>query len=145
MTIGSRTRIAIGAATAALSLASAPGASAGEVHDETLSAAATADRDCTSRELDGSATDSTTLTTPDMGLIEARLDAGSGDWDLAVFDAESGDTVAGSAAAGPDEVAQGFVADGQELIVQACRRSGDSGSAALSVDVVALEPSEERI
>ena len=145
MTIGSKKRIAIGAATAALGLAWAPGAGAAEVLDETLTAAATADRDCTNRELDSAAVDAATLTTPDMGLIEARLDGESGDWDLAVFDAESGDTVAGSAAAGPDELAQGFVSDGQDLIVQACRRSGDSGSAALSVNLVALEPVEERL
>ena len=62
---------------------------------------------------------------PRPRLVEARLDADAGDWDLAVFDAESGDDVAGSAAAGPDELAQGFVAEGQELVVQACRRSGE--------------------
>jgi hypothetical protein len=123
----------------------APGAGASEVLSETLTAGSTADRDCTNRELGTAAADSTSLTTPDMGLIEARLDGGSGDWDLAVFDAESGDTVAGSASAGAEELAQGFVADGQDLVVQACRRSGDSESAELDVGLVALEPVEQRI
>jgi hypothetical protein len=140
MRIGSRTRIAICAATAALGLAWAPAASAGEVLSETLTAGAAADRDCTNRELGSSAVDASTLTTPALGLIQARLTGASGDWDLAIFDARTGDTVAGSASSGPDELAQGFVSEGQELVVQACRRSGDGSSADLTVDSIAIKP-----
>jgi murein tripeptide amidase MpaA len=139
---GRITRFALGAAAAGL-LAFAPAARADELLSESLTTESAADRDCTNRELDGGAVDAETLTTPDLGLVEAHLDGGTGDWDLAVFDAETGDTVAGSAATGPEELAQGFVAEGTDLVVQACRRSGSSDSADLSVNLVALEPVDE--
>src|SRR5688500_6383254 len=97
---GRITRFALGAAATGL-LAFAPAAGADELLSESLIAESAADRDCTNRELDSAAIDAATLTTPDLGLVEAHLDGGSGDWDLAVFDAQTGDTVAGSASAGP--------------------------------------------
>ena len=53
-----------------------------------------------------------TTTAPATGLIRARLQAG-GDWDLGVFDASSGRSVAGSAGFGSTELAEGFVKQGQ--------------------------------
>jgi murein tripeptide amidase MpaA len=144
MRIVSGTRIALCVALAAVCVF-APAASADELLSQTLTASSAADRDCTNRELSSAAADSATLTTPGMGLVEASLDASSGDWDLAMFDAETGDTVAGSASAGPDEVAQGFVADGQDLVVQACRRSGGDATADLDVGLTELEPVEQRL
>jgi hypothetical protein len=71
------------------------------------------------------------------GLVRARLEAAEGDWDVAVLDA-GGKLVAGSAHAGADELAEGFVAAGRALTVQACRRDGGAGSARLSVENVVL-------
>jgi hypothetical protein len=105
-----------------------------------VSAGEAVDRDCTTRELAGApGVDSRSITAPAFGSIEARLDGGPGDWDLAVLDAGTGATVAGSAFRGSTEVAQGFVTEGQELVVQACRRSGPSDTAELSVDSVAID------
>ena len=42
-----------------------------------------------------------------------------------MFDAKSKRSVAGSAAFGSNELAEGFVRKGQRLIVQACRERGD--------------------
>ena len=145
MTIGSRTRIAICGVVAALGLAWAPAASAGELLSETLSAGATADRDCTNHELGSAAVDTTSVTAPALAMIEARLEGGPGDWDLAIFDADTGRTVAGSASSGSDEVAQGFADEGDHLVVQACHRSGDAGSMDLSVSSTAIEPVDEQL
>ncbi len=71
------------------------------------------------------------------GLVHARL-AGGGDWDLAVFDAQSGRAVAASAAFGSEELAEGYVTKGQALRVQACRYRGDAASAKVTVDTIAL-------
>ena len=74
--------------------------------------------------------DVTRLTAKVDGLVQARL-AGAGDWDLGVFDARTGRSVAGSAGFGSNELAEGFVSQGQALVVQACRYRGDAGSASL--------------
>ena len=67
------------------------------------------------------------------GEITASLTSASGDWDLAIIDPSDGRIVAGSAYEGANEVASGFAATGNSLIVQACRRSGSSSTAQLSV------------
>jgi hypothetical protein len=74
-----------------------------------------------------------TVTMPVAGALSARLVAAAGDWDLAVFKADTGDVVAGSASRGGREVAGGFAVAGDRLIVQACRLSGGASSAGLSV------------
>jgi hypothetical protein len=137
-----RLRIGFSAALAAgLLLAAVPAARADSLLATTVSAGEAVDRDCTARELGGAAgVDSRSVTAPALAMIEARLDGGEGDWDLAVLDAKSGATVAGSAYRSSTEVAQGFVTEGQELIVQACRRSGGSGTADLTVDATEIEP-----
>ena len=48
-------------------------------------------------------------TAPATGVVSARLTATGGDWDLAVFDAQTGKNVAGSAAFRSRELAEGFV------------------------------------
>ena len=88
---------------------------------------------------DGRGVDRVTLTASGLGYFAASLDADAGDWDLGIFDARSGESLAGSASAGPDELAQAYVFPDQELIVQACRISGGEREAALSF---ALEPIE---
>jgi len=103
------------------------------VLDETLAADRSVDRSCHTGWRAGEA-GVATATTPSgpLGPVLARLDADGGDWDLAVFDA-SGRLVAGNAGAGSDEVAQGWTGDGV-LRVQACRRSGDDGTARVTIE-----------
>ena len=73
----------------------------------------------------GAATDTVRYTAKATGLVRARLTGRGGDWDVGVFDAKSKRSVAGSAAFGSNELAEGFVRKGQRLIVQACRERGD--------------------
>ena len=70
--------------------------------------------------------------------MRARL-AGRGDWDVAVFDAKTRRNVAGSAAFGSSELAEGFVRKGQRLLVQACRYRGGAAGAKLSVSYLGIE------
>ena len=64
------------------------------------------------------------FTSPALGQIEATLSGGKGDWDLAIFSSGSGDTVAGSAYSGSDEVAGGWAFEDEPLTVQVCRLPG---------------------
>ena len=114
------------------------GASAHAAVDEKVTASKAVAQSCHARNLNGAAgTQSVTATAPDTGLVRARL-SGGGDWDLGVFDANSGRFVAGSASFGSNELAEGFVKGGQKLVVQACRFRGDATSADLSVGFVKL-------
>jgi hypothetical protein len=114
------------------------GASAHAAVDQKVSASKAVAQSCHARYLSGAAgTQSVATTAPDTGLIRARL-SGSGDWDLGVFDANSGRFVAGSAGFGSSELAEGFVKGGQKLVVQACRFRGDASSADLSVGFVKI-------
>ena len=124
---GARTLIA----ALALALIGAAPASAKQF---TLSAAETADRDCTtSAPAAGPAVATQTLRAPYTAAITAGLAGGTGDWDLAVVDPRSGRVVAGSASRGADELAQGYVTEGERLVVKACRRSGASAATELTV------------
>ncbi|MFP5365068.1 MAG: M14 family zinc carboxypeptidase [Thermoleophilia bacterium] len=73
------------------------------------------------------------------GLLRTRLRA-SGDWDLAVFDASSRRLVAAAASPSGRELADGFVAAGQRLRMQACRRAGAGARAVLRTQEIALAP-----
>lgn len=70
------------------------------------------------------------------GIVQARL-TGDGDWDLAVFDADTGRVVAGSAGYRTNELAEGFVTAGQRLLVQGCRFRGTAATARLTVEFFA--------
>ena len=74
-----------------------------------------------------------TITVPGPGPIEARLDAASGDWDLAILD-DTGRAVAASSGADASEFASGWAWKAGELRVQACRRSGDTDEARVTVE-----------
>jgi hypothetical protein len=76
---------------------------------------------------------------PAGGEVTARLSAASGDWDLAIIDPTDHRVVAGSAYSGADEIASGFAAVGNDLVVQACRRSGGASSAQLSVEAIPID------
>ena len=74
-------------------------------------------------------------TAPGTGLVRARLRSRA-DFDLGVFDAKSRRFVAGSAALGGRELAEGFVTKGQRLLVQACHFRGHAKRARVSVSFV---------
>ena len=122
---------------AVLSVVAALTPAAAEARDllsTSVSAPRNEDRSCTSKLLGGVAQPAKTFTSPAGGWITARLEGdGPGDWDLAIFETETGRRVAGSASFGSVEVAQGIVGTGAPLAVQACRRSGDTRTAKLTV------------
>ncbi len=76
-------------------------------------------------------------TAPRTGLLRATLSA-RGDWDVAVFDVDSGRLVAAAATPAGTDLAEGFVAAGERLVVQACRRAGAATTARLRTQTVAL-------
>ncbi|WP_156754327.1 M14 family zinc carboxypeptidase [Actinokineospora pegani] len=127
---------------AGLGAATAPTASA---QDATLRANQAVARQCFAEPLPRGAAgvDRREVTSSVDGLLQARLTprgAHQGDWDLSVFDAASGAVVAASAGLREVELAEGFVAKGQELVVQGCRHAGGSKAVTLSVDFLALTP-----
>lgn len=125
------------AALAALS--AAPAAAAGELLATTVSTGDDATwRRCHDRLLeDGRAVAQKRVELPAAGLVWATLDApGGADWDLAVFEADSGRLVAASAGPDTQELAEGFALGERELVVQACLVDGESGAPRLDMGVV---------
>jgi Zinc carboxypeptidase len=121
-------------------LAASTPASAAELLRANVGTANAVDRSCAERKLNGgSGYAQRTVVMPVPGAVEARLTAAEGDWDLAVFEADTGQVVAGSAYRGAREVASGFAVAGERLIVQACRLSGGASSAGLSVAATAVD------
>jgi hypothetical protein len=100
------------------------------------------ERSCTASKLNsGSGYVQQKVTVPVTGAVVANLMAASGDWDLAVFNADNGRVVAGSASRGAREIADGYSVAGQKLVVQACRLSGSASSAGLSVQSLPIDTS----
>ena len=130
----------------ALPLVAAAPASASELLNSTVTASSAVARDCHDRLLDAgtSGVASKRVTMPAAGLAGARLEAASGDWDVALFDVRTGRLVAGSAGFNAVEVAEGFVGGEREVAVQACRRSGSARSASLNVFSVAVPASDTK-
>jgi hypothetical protein len=130
-------RLCLAAALSAVALlVAASPAGAVSLLSTNVTASQAVERTCFARDLaSGGGFASRTVTAPSLGFVQARLTAAGGDWDLGVFDAETGRTVAGSAHFGSREVAEGVVGKGQRLVVQACRRSGTTRTANLSVEV----------
>ena len=128
----------IGLAVVVLVLMLAGPASAAGILSQTVSAASAVDKSCTSGERSDAGVAQKRVTMPAGGEVTARLSAASGDWDLAIIDPSDHRVVAGSAYRGATEVASGFAAVGNNLIVQACRRSGGSSSAQLSVEAIPI-------
>jgi hypothetical protein len=126
----------------ALAALTAPsGASGAELARGELRVADATQRSCHTRlATPGSAgTVQRRVTASAGGLVRARLATG-GDWDLGVFDAVTGSTVAGSASFGGNELAEGVVRAGRPLVVQACRRSGAARTADIAVNVTPVGP-----
>jgi hypothetical protein len=123
-------------------LAAAVPASAAGLLSKQVSAGQAVERSCTAKRLSGgSGYTQDTLTMPSAGSVTARVTAAGGDWDLSVFEADTGQVVAGSAYRGSDEVATGLAIAGERLVVQACRVSGSASSASLSVQSNAIDTS----
>jgi hypothetical protein len=141
---GLRTRLGLFASTVALALL----ASAGPAHGATLlgsegvSAAGTSAASCFGTDLSGSPGVATrSVSIPGPALVQARLEGGdSADWDLALLERGTGRVIAGSAQHGSNELAEGFVSEPTDAVVQACRRSG-SGGVQLSLESIGLDPS----
>src|SRR5688572_15673854 len=128
-----RTWGAVGVALVALLVGAGP-AGAVELLRKDVSVGSAVDRSCTQTKLgSGGGYVQETVTMPVAGALTARLAAAAGDWDVAVFKADTGDVVAGSASRGGREVAGGYAVAGERLVVQACRLSGGASSAGLSV------------
>ena len=128
------------------SLSAAQTAGATTVLSSTLNAPAAEKRTCeASFAPDARGVVVRRVTAADTGLLRARLGARRGDWDLAVFDAATQDLLTASSGFGSREVAEGFVVDGQDVFVQACRRKGRAREAAVGVRTIALAPSTEKI
>ncbi|MGL5857796.1 MAG: M14 family zinc carboxypeptidase [Angustibacter sp.] len=105
--------------------------------DDVLTASQADDLTCVEKPLtDSPSTDTRTVTSTVDGVVQARL-SGGGDWDLAVFDGRTGTVVAGSAGYRANELAEGFVTQGQSLVVQGCRYAGTSAKATLSIEFFA--------
>ncbi|HVF78701.1 MAG TPA: M14 family zinc carboxypeptidase [Solirubrobacteraceae bacterium] len=129
--------VALGAGLVAASGAAA----AADATIATVSAKRATTATCHVRPLaPGASVRRTPYTASRTGLLHAALRSAGGDWDLAVFDARSGRLVAAGAAPGRSEIAEGFVAAGERLVVQACRRAGASTQARLLLRTVALAP-----
>jgi len=77
------------------------------------------------------------------GALTVRTQAAGGDWDLALFDAASGRELAASATAGAREMATAYLAEGQTVAIQACRRSGSTAAVELGEDFFALSPARD--
>jgi hypothetical protein len=115
-------------------------ASAQAAEQTTVTAGQSVARECQAAPALGKrAVDGLRYTAEASGLVRARLSGRAGDWDVAVFDARSGERVAASAAFRSNELAESFVRRGQRLVVQACRVRGGAGEARLSVDTIALK------
>ena len=80
-----------------------------------------------------------------LGWFQATLDARSGDWDVAIFDARTRRLVGGSAGFRAHEVAGGKVTAGQRLVVQACRVRSSASRAQLSTQFDRLVQTKERL
>jgi hypothetical protein len=116
-----------------------PAAGAQDLLSTTVSAPSSAYRECADRPVPGATSVvSRQIAAPMSGIVAAKLNAGGGDWDLAVFDSTTGRTVAGSAGFNSVEVASGFVGRTAALTVQACRLSGSAGTARLDVSFAAV-------
>ncbi|MEA2401783.1 MAG: hypothetical protein QOK00_2186 [Thermoleophilaceae bacterium] len=121
-------------------LAGAGSASAADLLRKDVGVGSAVDRSCTAAKLSGgNGYAQETVTMPVSGSIVANLVAASGDWDVAIFNADTGRAVAGSASRGARELAAGYSVAGQRLVVQACRLAGSATSAGLSVQSSAID------
>jgi hypothetical protein len=101
---------------------------------ERVSIASAKRQACATRALTGATVGRKGVTAPADGFVTAKL-AGpaSSDWDLAVVDKATGNVLNGSAELGSNEIATTAVKQGQQLVIQSCRRSGSATTVTQSV------------
>jgi hypothetical protein len=136
-----KTRSLVGLVVAAGALWAAAPASAIDLLSQSVSAASAVDKSCTGGERSGAGVAQKRFSMPAAGWVTARLSATGGDWDVAIIDSADGRVVAGSAASGASETASGLAVKGSDLIVQACRLSGGTSTAQLSVGATPVDTS----
>ena len=133
-------RLGLGATFGAtFALLAGPGAATAS----TLSASEAVPRACEERLLAPAdpASDRTTWRAPATGHLTAALDGGrSPDWDLALFRASDRAPIAASTSFTSAERASTWIERDDEIVVQACRRSGEPESVPLTLDFWAGEP-----
>jgi hypothetical protein len=130
------------AAVAAVAASASP-AAASELLTAHIASTKAAFRSCSDRPANGGAgIVQRRATAPKLGWVNAKLQGGGGDWDLAVFDARTNRLVAGDSGFTADEVASGVTQPGERLIVQACRLSGSGSRAALNVSFSPIDTSK---
>jgi murein tripeptide amidase MpaA len=106
----------------------------------TLSAGDAVKRDCVRDLADGRGVVTRTWSAPVSGFVSARLRGSEGsDWDLALFDRATGERLGGSAGFGSNEDVTTPVARGQDVTIQACRRSGSDASVPLTIRATEIE------
>ena len=133
-----------GLALLILVLSFAAPASASEVLSQRVTAAQAVDSTCIDGLRSGAGVVRRDFSAPDTGTLTARLNAASGDWDLAVYRRSGGLLVAGAAGSAASEVAGGYAFKGEALTLQACRRSG-AGAADVTVDLDAIDTSAKPV
>jgi murein tripeptide amidase MpaA len=99
-------------------------------------------RSCaTSKPAAGSGVTTTRWTARSDSSLDARLHGAAGnDWDLALFDAAGGRRLDASMGWGANEVVQSLVRKGDTVVIQACRHSGSSARAPLTIDAAPVKP-----
>ena len=125
-------------ALAAATLALPATASATTIFDGSLNAEGARARTCTDSLQGRTGVAQKTMRAADTGSLRVTT-SGADDWDIAVFDAATGRYVAGSAQPGGAELAQGFVFEGQRLVLQACRFDGGRGAVQAVATTTPLE------
>src|SRR4051794_29503451 len=83
----------------------------------------------------------TSYVAPMSGYVTVRGSApDTSDWDLAVFDAATDKLVGASQGFGSNEVVQTWVAAGDRLTIQGCRRHGDAATFNIATTLVDVAP-----
>ncbi|HYH60601.1 MAG TPA: M14 family zinc carboxypeptidase [Solirubrobacterales bacterium] len=112
----------------------------------TLTADEAVDSECSSGNRSGEAGVVTeTVSVPGVSTVQATLTGAEGNWDLAVLEAKTSRVVTASSYPTGDEIAEGFSAGAGDLIVQACRRTGEDSTAELSVETNELTEQAPRM
>ena len=109
---------------------------------DTLTAPAAVARSCETNAATGLlGVAKTSYVAPMSGYVTVRGSApDTSDWDLAVFDAASGKLVGASQGFGSNEVVQTWVAAGDRLTIQGCRRHGDAATFNIATTFVDIAP-----
>ncbi len=130
--------IVVGACATALAIAAPAGA-------ETLTSDKAVDETCSTGDRSDEAGVATeAVSVPGVSTIQATLSGAGGNWDLAVIEADTGRVVTASSFPTGDEIAEGFSAGPGELLIQACRRTGDDSTAELNVETHELTEEQPR-